>query len=127
MKPFKSSVGFLRICLIFLSNTKTREKLNVSLQCFWGAVARVMCNPFLIYRPGFVPVLHLCPCVHSMDFMGKSAQGSHDTTTAGWEEVSAELGATGFRAASQEVAVSVTDKLKTSQHCALVTGKPPTS
>lgn len=82
-----------------------------------------MCNPFLIYRP----VLHFCPCIHSVDLMGKSAQGSHDTTTAGGEEVSAELGATGFQAASQEVAVSVTDKLKTSQHCALVTGKPTIS
>lgn len=77
-----------------------------------GAVAQVMCNPFLIYRAGYIPALHLCPTMHSMDLVGKSAQGSHDTTTAGWEEVSAGLGATGFQAASQGVAVSVTDKLK---------------
>lgn len=65
--------------------------------------------------------------MHTVDLMGNRAQGSQDTTTAGWEEVSAELGATGFQAASQGVAVSVTDKLKTSQYFALVTGKPSTS
>lgn len=50
--------------------------------------------------------------MHSVNLMGKSDQGSHDTATAGWEEVSAELEATGFQAASQRVPVSGTDKLK---------------
>lgn len=89
-----------------------------------------MCNLFLIYGPGFIPAFHLSPCMHSMDYMGKTAQGSHNTT-AWWEKVSVQLGVGGKRMASslteKDWGVLVTDKLKTSQQCALVIGKPTTS